>query len=100
MNMMILIVLVLVIFIVLFGIGLSKQKRGEVLLIEIDNDVVNFYLSDDKYLTLDISKTKDNKEEIYNQIKKTVQNRAFELKNLVIKCSFLKMEIKKKKKSY
>ena len=98
MNVVILIVLVFVIFIVLFGMGLSKQKNGDILLIEISDNVVNFYLSDDKYLTFDITKFENNKEKIYSQIKKILKNRAFELKNLVTKVQFFKDGNKEKEK--
>jgi len=70
-------------FIILFAISLSKQKKGEVLLIEIVDNVVNFYLSDDKYLSIDISYIKNDKAKVYEKIKETIKSRAFELKDLV-----------------
>ena len=83
-------------FIILFAISLSKQKKGEVLLIEIVDNVVNFYLSDDKYLSIDISDIKNDKEKVYGKIKEVIKSRAFELKNLINKVQFFKDEDKKK----
>jgi len=90
MNWIVFVLVLFLSFIVLFAISLSKQKRGDILLIDINNNMVKLYLSDDEYLNIDISDIKNNEEKVYNKIKEIIKSRAFELKNLVYKVQFFK----------
>ena len=57
---------------------------------------MNFYLSDDKYLSIDISYIKNDKAKVYEKIKETIKSKAFELKGLIYKVQFFKDGDKKK----
>ena len=88
------IILGLIVAIALFWIGLAKQKNGEVLTIFEDNDKIELFLTDDNYLTIDISDIKNNNSEINNRLKEVIKSRAFELNNLVTKVSFVQKDNK------
>ena len=70
---------------ILFWIGLAKQRDGEVLTIFKDNDKIELLLTDDNYLTIDISDISSDKNQIEARLKEVIKNRAFELKGLVTK---------------
>ncbi len=56
-----------------------KKLNKNILRIEKDNDKLVYLLSNDEYLITKI----DNNKDLYTQIKETLKNRKFELKNLV-----------------
>jgi len=87
MNWIVFVLILFIGFIILFAISISKQKKGEILLIDINDDKIKFYLGDDEYLSFDISDIKE-KEKIYEKIKEVIKSRSFELKDLVYKVQF------------
>jgi hypothetical protein len=79
------IILGLTVAMILFWIGLAKQRDGEVLTVFKDNDKIELLLTDDNYLTIDISDISSDKNQIEARLKEVIKNRAFELKGLVTK---------------
>ena len=66
--------------IVVFMVYINNKDRKELLTVRVNDDIVEFYLSDDEYLRFKPSTT-DTK----NEIREVIKKRAFELKELVDK---------------
>lgn len=72
-----------------FSLVIYRAKdRKESLTIMEDGDVVRLFLSDDNYDELDIAEIKDNKEKVYEEIKKLIQYRSKELFRFVNRVTF------------
>ena len=78
----------------LFFIGLAKQRNGDILTIFEDKSTINFLLTDDDYMEIDISNIQDDIDKINDKLRKVLKNRAFELKNLVTKVNFIQRDDK------
>ena len=66
------------------------KDRKEPLTIMEDGDVVRLFLTDDDYDEFSIADIKENKERVYEEIKKLVQHRSKELARLVDRVTFFK----------
>jgi len=84
----------LVIVMLLFFMGLAKQKNGDILTIFKDDNVIELLLTDDNYMTIDISDIKDDIDKINNKLREVIKSRAFELKSSVTKVSFVQKDNK------
>ena len=84
----------LAIVMLLFFIGLAKQKNGDILTIFKDDNVIELLLTDDNYMTIDISDIKDDIDKINNKLREVIKSRAFELKSSVTKVSFVQRDDK------
>jgi hypothetical protein len=67
----------------------TKDRKGH-LTIMIDGDVVRLLLNDDEYDELNISNIKDDKEKVYQEIKKLIQQRSKELVKYIDRVTFFK----------
>lgn len=66
------------------------KDRKEPLTIMEDGDVVRLFLTDDDYDEFSIADIKENKERVYEEIKKLVQHRSKELVRFVDRVTFFK----------
>jgi hypothetical protein len=66
------------------------KDRKEPLTIMEDGDVVRLFLTDDDYDEFSIADIKENKERVYEEIKKLVQYRSKELVRFVDRVTFFK----------
>jgi len=75
---------------------LKTKDRKESLVIVQEDDKVKFFLSDANYDEFDISDIKDDKNKIYNEIKKLVEAKAKELVKYVDKVTLFELNDKSK----
>ena len=71
-------------------IFLRTKDRKESLTIMQDGDVVRLLLTDDDYDEFNIADIKDDKEKVYEEIKKFIQYRSKELAKFVDRVTFFK----------
>jgi hypothetical protein len=90
-------IIVIVAGLVVVGLGLfgyfvvkNNKDRKESLTIMEDGDVVRLFLTDDTYDEFSIALIKDNKEKVYEEIKRVIKKRSNELVRLVDRVAFFK----------
>ena len=83
------VVVFLIIGFVVFVLYGTKDRKEPLTIME-DGNVVRFLLTDDNYDEIDISDIKNNKEKVYEEIKKAINYRSKELVRFVDRVSFFK----------